>query len=133
MTKFIYFVFFPAVEVNHMAHEPVNININEGEPFFAHEVTVNFTPTQLTMDFKCITPRSDPRSKKPSFQLKHNVIMLEPWHAKTLLNVLSSVIQKYEQDFGKIVKPKALEKAEKKQKEMMKKAEQTTDVPTYMG
>ena len=50
--------------------EQININIHEGEPFFAHEVTVNFTPTQLAMDFKCITPRTDPRSKKPSFQLK---------------------------------------------------------------
>ena len=116
-----------------MPQEQININISEGEPFFAHEVTVNFTPTQLTMDFKCITPRSDPRSKKPSFQLKHNVIMLDPWHAKTLMSVLSNVIQKYEDEFGKIQKPKALQKAEKKQKDLIKKTEQTTEVPTYMG
>ncbi len=117
-----------------MAQEPINININEGEPFFAHEVTVNFTPTQLTLDFKCITPRTDPRSKKPSFQLKHNVIMLDPWHAKSFLSVLNSVVQKYEQEFGKIQKPKALLKAEKKQKEFVKKAgEQVPEVPTYMG
>ncbi len=117
-----------------MAQEQINVNIVDGEPFFAHEVTVNFTPTQLTMDFKCITPRSDPRSKKPSFLLKHNVIMLDPWHAKSMLSVLSSVVQKYEQEFGKIQKPKALEKAEKKQKELVKKAgEQHPDIPTYMG
>jgi hypothetical protein len=103
-----------------MAQEQISININDGEPFFAHEATVNFTPTQLTLDFKCITPRTDPRSKKPSFQLKHNVIMLEPWHAKSLVGVLNSVIQKYEEEFGKIQKPKSLEKAEKKQKESMK-------------
>ncbi|MBW2970167.1 DUF3467 domain-containing protein [Candidatus Woesearchaeota archaeon] len=117
-----------------MAQEQINININEGEPFFAHEATVNFTPTQLTLDFKCITPRTDPRGKKPSFQLKHNVVMLDPWHAKSLLSVLNSVIQKYEQEFGKIKKPKSLEKAEKKQKEFMKKAgESVPEVPTYMG
>ncbi len=117
-----------------MAQEQINLNINDGEPFFAHEVTINFTPTQVTMDFKCITPRTDPRSKKPSFQMKHNVVMVEPWHAKNLLGVLNSVIQKYEDEFGKIQKPKALEKAEKKQKEFIKKAgEQLPEVPTYMG
>ena len=117
-----------------MPQEQINLNISDGEPFFAHEVTINFTPTQVTMDFKCITPRTDPRSKKPSFQLKHNVVMVEPWHAKNLLGVLSNVVQKYEEEFGKIQKPKALEKAEKKQKEFMKKAgEQVPEVPTYMG
>ena len=58
----------------------INLNINDGEPFFAHEVSMNFTPTQISMDFKCITPRTDPRSKGPTFLLKHNVVMLEPWH-----------------------------------------------------
>ena len=116
-----------------MAQEQVNLNINEGEPFFAHEVTVNFTPTQLTIDFKCITPRSDPRAKKPNFQLKHNVVMLEPWHAKALINVLSNVVGKYEEEFGKIQKPKALQKAEKKQKELMQQQGKDVEIPTYMG
>ena len=114
----------------------MNLNINEGEPFFAHEVTVNFTPTQLTMDFKCITPRSDPRSKKPNFQLKHNVVMLDPWHAKALIGVLSNVISRYEEEFGKIQKPKSLLKAEKKQKEMAQqqgKEPKEGEIPTDMG
>lgn len=114
--------------------EQINLNINEGEPFFAHEVTVNFTPTQLTLDFKCITPRTDPRSKKPSFLLKHNVIMVDPWHGKALLEVLANVVKKYEDEFGKIQKPKALLKAEKKQKELIKEmGDKVPDVPTYMG
>ncbi|MBI4146699.1 DUF3467 domain-containing protein [Candidatus Woesearchaeota archaeon] len=116
-----------------MTQEQINLNIHEGEPFFAHEVTVNFTPTQLTMDFKCITPRSDPRSKKPNFQLKHNVVMLDPWHAKALISVLSNVVQKYEQEFGKIQKPKSLLKAEKKQKELAEQGQKPSDIPTYMG
>ncbi len=115
-----------------MAQEPINIQIHEGDPFFAHEVTVNFTPTQMSMDFKCITPRSDPRSKKPSFQMKHNVVMLDPWHAKALINVLNNVVGKYETEFGKIQKPKALTKAEKKQKELAEEGE-TSEVPNYMG
>ena len=116
-----------------MTQEPVNINIHEGDPFFAHEVTVNFTPTQMSMDFKCITPRSDPRGKKPSFQLKHNVVMVDPWHAKALIDVLSNVVGKFETEFGKIQKPKALAKAEKKQAELAKQGETAAEIPNYMG
>lgn len=113
--------------------DQVNINIDEGEPFFCHECTVNFTPTQVTMDFKCITPRVDPRGKKPTFQLKHNVVMMEPWHAKSMIDVLKNVVQKYEKEFGKIAKPKSLKKAEKKQEEAVQKAGTVSDAPTYMG
>jgi len=112
--------------------EQVNLNIDDGDAFFSHEVTVNFTPTQVTLDFKCITPRTDPRGKKPSFQLKHNVVMLEPWHAKALIDVLKNVVQKYEKEFGKIKKPAAIAKAEKKQKNV--KGEETiSEIPTYLG
>lgn len=115
-----------------MAQDQININIHEGEPFFGHEVTVNFTPTQVIFDFKCITPRSDMRSKKPSFQLKHNVVMLEPYHAKALIGVLQNVVQKYEAEFGRIKKPKSLEIAEKKQKELAAKGEKD-EAPAYLG
>lgn len=115
--------------------ESINISINEGEPFFAHEVTVNFTPTQFTFDFKCITPRTDPRSKtKTSFQLKHNVIMVDTWHAKAMLQVMANVIKKYEDDLGKIEKPKNLTKAEKKQKAIIaSQPQEKTEAPTYLG
>jgi hypothetical protein len=113
--------------------EPISININDGEPFFSHEMTINFTPTQFTLDFKCITPRTDPRSKKPSFLLKHNVVMVEPWHAKAILNVLANVIKKYEDEYGPIKKPKAIEVAEKKQKKAMKAQQSQTETPSYLG
>ena len=88
----------------------------DGEPFFAHEVTMNFTPTQILFDFKCITPRIDPRSKSPTFLMNHNVVMVEPWHAKLLIDVLANAVKRYEEEFGKIKKPGAILKAEKKQK-----------------
>ena len=118
-----------------MAQEQINLHINDGEPFFAHEATINFTPTQIALDFKCITPRTDPRSKRPSFQLKHNVVMLDAWHAKTMVGVLANVVEKYEKEFGKIAKPKGIVKAEKEQKEAKKKAgkKPAPEVPTYMG
>ena len=126
-----------------MAEEAINLNIVEGEPFFAHELSVNFTPAQVILDFKCITPRVDPRSKtKPSFQLRHNCIMIEPWHAKAIIDVLGSTLKKYEEQYGKIAKPKALAAAEKKQKELAKTGgtkktvvqhTSATDGPSYFG
>lgn len=113
--------------------QQINLNIVEGDPFFAHEVSMNFTPTQITLDFKCITPRTDPRAKTPSFLLKHNVVMVEPWHAKMMLDVLANVVKKYEEEFGKIKQPKALEKATKKHKKEAEQATKTTGAPSYMG
>lgn len=112
--------------------EQVNITINDGDAFFAHEATVNFIPTQFTVDFKCITPRSDPRSKKPSFSLKHNVVMLDPWHAKSLLSVLTDVINRYEKEYGEIKKPEQIIKTEKN-KPKVKLNEAKTETPAYFG
>jgi len=44
-----------------MVEKKVNFGIEDGDNFFAHEVSVNFNPTQFVLDFKCITPRVDPR------------------------------------------------------------------------
>ena len=112
---------------------PINLSIVDGDSFFAHEISINFTATQFLFDFKCITPRIDPRSAKPSFQLKHNVVMVEPWHAKAIHEVLTNVIKKYEEEFGKIEKPKAIEIAEKKQKALLKKNSSFKRLPTYFG
>lgn len=110
------------------------IFINDGEAFFAHELTVNFTPTQFILDFKCITPRSDPRTKESaSFLLKHNAVMVEPWHAKRIAEVLGAVVKRYEEEFGEISKPKAIEKAEKKQKSLLAKKSAETETPSYFG
>ena len=61
--------------------------------------------------------------------------MADPYHAKQILGVLQNVIKKYEDDFGKITKPKAYEIAEKKQKKIVAKktSEHDTDAPTYFG
>ena len=118
--------------------QTINLSIVDGEPFFSHELTVNFTPTQFSLDFKSITPRSDPRSPRPTFLLKHNVVMVDPWHAKSILQVLTNVVKRYEDEFGEIKKPEALDKAEKKQKKLAKKVkskvpEEKTEAPSYLG
>jgi hypothetical protein len=111
----------------------VNMNIVDGQAFFAHETSINFTPSQIMLDFKSVTPRTDPRNKTAAtFVLVHNVVMLDPFHAKQIHKILGEALKKYEDEFGKIGKPKAMEKAEKQNK---KREAQTAkaEVPVYMG
>jgi len=103
-----------------MVEKKINISINEGDAFFAHEMAINFNPTQFIFDFKSVTPRVDPRSQQtPVVSIKHNVILLEPYHVKKIYELMATVIKKYEDEFGKIEKPKAIERYEKKRKSMV--------------
>ena len=113
--------------------ESISMNINDGSSMFAHEMSANFSPTQIILDFKMITPRMDPRGKgKPTFLLQHNVIMLDPWHAKKIVEVLQATIKRYEEDYGKVAKPKSIAKAEKRQKSL-ESVQETKETPTYLG
>jgi len=117
----------------------INFSINEGDSFFSHELSVVFNPTQFILDFKNVTPRMDVRSKDGTvINIKHNVVLVDPYHAKRIIEALSSVVAKYEQDYGKIEKPKALAKLEKKTTAEVKKSklanEKTVGIrPTYLG
>lgn len=115
-----------------MERKKMNVNIRDGQTFFAHETAVNFNPTQFIFDFKCVTPRIDVRSKEaPTISIDHNVIMVEPYHAKKISELLNKVVKKYEKEFGKIEKPKQLEKLEKREKKGDKEIKK--QVPTYFG
>ena len=117
--------------------ESINLAINDGEPFFAHEMSVNFNPMQFILDFRCVTPRNDPRTKggRPSLMMKHNVVMVEPWHMLQIKGLFERMIEAYEKEFGKIKKPKAMEAFEKKHKKAKetKKPEESTEIPSYFG
>jgi hypothetical protein len=109
----------------------VNMNIHDGTAFFAHETSINFSPGQMVLDFKNVTPRIDPRNKAgPTFVLVHNVVVIDPYHAKQFVEILGDAIKKYEAEFAKIEKPKAMIKAEKK---MKNKPEVMPEIPRYMG
>ena len=115
-----------------MEKRKMNVNIRDGQVFFAHETAVNFNPTQFIFDFKCVTPRIDVRSKEaPTIAIDHNVVMVEPYHAKKISELLNKIVKKYEKEFGKIEKPKALEKLEKRKKGKDKEVKK--QVPTYFG
>lgn len=112
------------------------MNINEGDAFYAHELSINFNPLQFVFDFKSVTPRVDPRSRdRASIVLKHNVILVDPYHAKKVHGLLGEVIKKYEKEFGKIEKPKALQVAEKKNKKHMNKSKdkEKIETPSYIS
>ena len=112
----------------------INIGIDDGKEFFAHETSVNFNPAQFILDFRCITPRTDPRSREtPFIALKHNIIMVEPWHAKEMLRILTNSIKRYEEQFGAIEQPKAVKEALKKAKKQKKEPKQETQTPSYLG
>jgi hypothetical protein len=115
----------------------INISISDGPDFFAHEVSVNYNPTQFTLDFKSITPRIDPRVQDgATISLKHNIIMLDTYHAKKFHELLGKMVTTYEKEFGKIEKPKAIAKAEKKNKQRGKIIEEKiakVAVPSYLG
>ena len=100
-----------------MQQREMSFSIDEGNAFFAHEVSLNFTPLHFYMDFKSVTPRLDVRSKAgPFIHMKHNVIMLDPFHVKEMHRLLGDVLKRYEEEFGKINKPSQLKKLDAKRK-----------------
>lgn len=117
-----------------MDKQKINMNIGDaGMDFFAHEASINFNPMQFIFDFKCITPRIDPRAKESAvINLKHNIVMLDVYHAKKFYDLLGEVIKKYEKDFGKIQKPKQLDILEKKSKKKEEKKDEI-EAPSYLG
>ncbi len=118
-----------------MAEKKLNLGIDDGNNFFAHEVSVSFNPTQFILDFKCITPRIDPRTSSGDvLSLKHNVVMMDVYHAKAFADFLQKRLKDFEKEFGKIEKPKAIKKAEKKASQRSAKEKAATaETPNYFG
>ena len=122
------------MEENKMEGKRINFDIKDGEVFFAHELSVNFNPTQFVLDFRSITPRVDPRSNEgPVISIKHNVVLVEPYHAKKIHEFLSKKINDYEKNFGKIEKPKAIKELEKKYRKGSMKKKEKANIPAYFG
>jgi hypothetical protein len=113
----------------------LNFSINEGEAFYANEMSITFGPAQFAFDFKNISPRVDMRQQDgaKTFVLKHNVILIEPFQIKLFAKVLNDAIARYEKEFSTIEMPKAIQKAENDLKKLQKQDEKSHDVPSYFG
>ena len=118
-----------------MEEKKVKMNISDASgDFFAHEASINFNTTQVILDFKCVTPRIDPRMKDGAvLNLRHNIVMLDVYHAQKFYELLGEVIKKYEKEFGKIEIPKAVKIIEKKRKKSESKEAETDESPSYLG
>ena len=111
----------------------VNFEIDNGDTFFADEITIVHNPTKVIFDFKNISPRFDVRNKDTQpIKIKHNVIVVDVFTAKEIVRILKDNIKNYEKRFGKIEIPKAMQLA---QKEMKKKKKKSKDIesPAYFG
>ena len=117
--------------------EKINVNINDGEAFYSNETSISHNPVQFVLDFKQITPRIDMRSQQSQlFCLKHNVILIDPLHAKRLSDMMQAAIKEYENKFGKIEATPAIKKFEKENKKEANKSKPKTvkaESPSYFG
>lgn len=114
-----------------MTDKQINLSVDDGDAFFAHEVSINFNPTQFMLDFKCITPRVDPRIRDSAIlKVEHNVVMMEPFHLKKLNEFISTRLKDYEHEFGRIEEPKQIKMLKKKHKDTKKEKE---TIPSYLG
>jgi hypothetical protein len=112
----------------------INLSISEGRGFFAHEASINFSPSQFILDFRCVTPRVDPRSNEaPTIHMEHNIIMVDPYHAKKIHELLGTMLEKYEKELGKIDKTKQMKEMDKKRKKQKEKETTTKTAPSYFG
>jgi hypothetical protein len=111
--------------------EGVRVDVGDAGPeFSADEVAVSHSPIRFIVDFKSITPRLDVHNHPPRHVLKHNIIKIDPFLAKDFLEVLKKNIEKFEKHYGKISKPKAIEKA---QEEAKKKGKTPAFKQDYFG
>jgi hypothetical protein len=98
-----------------MAEQTISFQIEDGQTFFADEVSITNNPVKFILDFKNSAPRIDIRAEQGSIPIKvtHNTIMMDTWLAKRFHELLGEHLAKYEKEFGKIVIPKQIEQAKK--------------------
>ena len=94
-------------------NEPLQVDVNPGQDFFAEQVSVSHSPVRFVVDFVRSTPRIDSSTQTTRLFMSHSIVMLDPYLAREFLSVLGDNIAKYEKKFGKIEKPEALKTFEK--------------------
>lgn len=104
----------------------------DNAPMLSNQQTVAHQPDKFILDFKGVYPQYTPDNKE-TIVINHRVILLDPYFAKSFLNVLKENVEKYEKKFGKIEKSMQLKKAEKEIERMQKRDATGTETPSYMG
>lgn len=94
-----------------------NVEINYGvAAFYTDSMAVIHTSDKFVIDFRQTIPKLDQieNSRQETIYVEHNSVVMNPYIAKMLMNLLKDNIEKYEKKFGeiKIVESKS-EKEEK--------------------
>ena len=116
-----------------MAENKISVSINDGRSFYADEVSITNGPTRVVLDFKVSTPRVDIRAKKGPIPvvIEHNTVQLDVHLAKRVYELLGEHLQKYEEKFGEITLPKALEQAREEHEAEVTSTDK--EKPRYFG
>ncbi len=94
-------------------HQHFNVEVQNGQDFFADQVSVSHNPLKFIIDFTRTTPRIDGSSQEqPRLVMSHNVLLIDPYLAKEFMDILKDNISRYEKRYGKISKPSQLKKVE---------------------
>jgi len=102
----------------------------DSSPLLANEFALTHDPLHFLLDFKSVVSQFSPGANEQVVVVTHKVVLLEPFHAKQLIEYLSTQVASYEKNFGTITKSAAVEKAEA----MMTNAPvAATERPNYLG
>ena len=107
--------------VKQLQPKELNVRVKDSDQFYSNEISINVSPVEFILDFKCVTQLQDV-AKHSALLLRHNPVIITPYHAKNLLELLTRALKDYESKFGKIDKAKAIKKAEK----LMEKEKKST-------
>ena len=121
--------------IKQIKNKEVNIRVKDNDIFYANEISVNVNPTEVILDFKCLSQLQD-IANHSALIVKHCPIIITPYSAKNLNELLTKAIKDYEKKFCKIEKSKAIKKAEKiidKQKKEKKEKIDVIKPETYFG
>ena len=104
-----------------MEGQKMEVVVDNGRDIFhTNSVSINHRPEEITIDFIQHSLRFNPGinggEPKHTVIAKHNVVVMSPLVAKSLLNALKDNLEKYEVNINKINLPKPL-KGKKKGKE----------------
>ncbi len=104
----------------------VNLRVKDENLFYSNESSINLNPNEIILDFKCITHAQDLQEHR-GLILRHNLVILNPFHAKSFLIMLNKAVKNYEAKFGEIKKPESMKKAEKLVKKESQKDKKLLD------
>ena len=103
-------------------HQQINVEVQNGQDFYADQVSVSHNPLKFILDFTRTTPRIDGNAtSQPRLVMSHSVLLLDPYLAAEFIEVMKDNIAKYEKRYGKITKPGPLKKVEEEAKKTGKK------------